>query len=439
MSGRERLAIVLYRVLWIVVAPLVAFYLLWRARRQPAYRQWWGQRFLGRYAEPAAAPCIWVHAVSVGETRAAVPLVRALQRRHPTTRILVTHMTPTGLDAARDVFGDSVSHALLAYDLPFAVARFIRHWRPLLGVVMETEIWPGLMREAYDRAVPMVLANARMSERSMRSAMRWPALMRPSIRAFSRVLAQTDDDARRVAQIAMERDDAARYVVTGNMKFDVDVADAQRALGVRFRERIGLRRAVVLCASTRDTEEEAIFAAWSNARADHASALPLLVVVPRHPQRFDDVVAAATRAGLATQRRSDDRTVDQGTSVWIGDSMGELLAYYLAADVAYVGGSLVPLGGQNLIEPAAVGCPVLVGPHTFNFTEAANDALQAGAALRVADFDAMIDAALGLVADPARRERMGLAGIAFADAHRGATARTVAQIEGLLDGRDERS
>ena len=431
MSTRERLAIALYGGLWFIAAPLAGLYLLWRSRRQPAYRQHWPQRFLGRYAERPGAACIWIHAVSVGETRAAVPLVRALRTLHPATPILVTHMTPTGLETAREAFGDSVSHALLAYDLPFAVARFLRHWRPWIGIVMETEIWPGLMRAAHTHGVPMVIANARMSERSMRSALRWPALMRPALRSFARVLAQTRADAHRLAEIAAVPDVAPRFVVTGSVKFDVDVPAAQRALGRRFRERIGVRP-VVLCASTRDGEEEAIFEAWKRASATYATTMPLLVVVPRHPQRFDEVVALAMRTGLETRRRSDDAALGEQVAVWIGDSMGELFAYYLAADVAYVGGSLVPLGGQNLIEPAAVGCPVLIGPHTFNFAEATADALSAGAALRVATVDAMIEEALELIADPARRERMGQAAIAFAEAHRGATAKTMAEIESLL-------
>ena len=431
MSPRERVTIALYGALWLIVTPFVALYLLWRSRRQPAYRRHWSQRFLGRYAERHDAPCIWIHAVSVGETRAAVPLVRALCTRHPATPVLVTHMTPTGLETAREVFGDSVSHGLLAYDLPFAVARFLRHWRPLVGIVMETEIWPGLMRAAQGGGVPMVIANARMSERSMRSALRWPALMGPAVRAFVRVLAQTRDDARRLARIATVPESPPTFVVTGSMKFDVDVPDGQRALGRRFRERTA-GRSIVLCASTRDGEEAAIVDAWKRAGATVASPKPLLVLVPRHPQRFDEVAALATRAGLETRRRSDDAALDAGVDVWVGDSMGELFAYYLAADVAYVGGSLVPLGGQNLIEPAAVGCPILIGPHTFNFNEATEDALGAGAALRVPTFDAMIGLALELIADPARRERMARAGIAFADAHRGATARTVAEIEALL-------
>ena len=306
---------------------------------------------------------------------------------------------------------------------------------------METEIWPGVMRATRARHIPMVLANARMSERSMRSALRWPALMRPSVASFARVLAQTGDDARRVARIAAEAEDGPRYVVTGNMKFDVEVSDAQRALAFAFRERIanGGSRAVVLCASTRDGEEAAIFRAWKQAVSCDDERSPLLVVVPRHPQRFGDVVALAADAGLSTQRRSDETAVDRRTAVWIGDSMGELLAYYSAAEVAYVGGSLLPLGGQNLIEPAAVGCPILVGPHTFNFTEATADALAAGAALRVENAEAMVALALALVADPARRSRMSSAGIAFAETHRGATAKTVAEIERLWSSAHRRS
>jgi 3-deoxy-D-manno-octulosonic-acid transferase len=447
-SAGERCARWAYSALWIVATPLIAAYLLWRARRQPAYRRHWPERFLGRYRPKRTGPSIWVHAVSVGETRAAAPLIDALTAGHPGLDVVVTHMTPTGRDTALALFGDRVRHAYLAYDYPFAVAAFLRHWRPRVGVVMETEIWPNLMAAAARASVPMVLANARLSPKSLVAARRWAALMRPAARSFAHILAQTDADARRFAILTdSENDEASSIATVGNVKFDSDVPQAQRARAAIFRRWIAEARRdgehpprVVLCASTREGEEELIVDAWTtHARDDDAAATDgpvLLVLVPRHPQRFDAVVAMVKARGLVVARRSEDRPLPRATQVWIGDSMGELWAYYLAADLAYIGGSVVPLGGQNLIEAAAAGCPILIGRHTFNFAVASDEAVRSGAALRVGDFDALAITALQLAHDGARRRRMREAGVAFAAAHRGATARTVAIIDGIVGKQD---
>ena len=441
---RDSIARCGYALLWLIATPLVAVYLLWRARRQPAYRRGWHERFCARYGPLPPGTLVWIHAVSVGETRAAAPLVATLRTRHPELVVLLTHMTPTGHETAVDLFGDSVLHAYLAYDYPHAVRRFFLHWQPALGIVMETEIWPSLMRAAEREHVPMVLANARLSEKSLAGALRWKALMRPALLRFARVLAQTDGDATRFARLAgVEASEA--IVRVGNIKFDIEPDAAQRALAVRFRDWIApqggaTRRPVLLAASTREGEEALLldaFCRWrTETRHDDATAQrvsdPLLVIVPRHPQRFDEVARLVAARGLPLQRRSESASIAPGTQVWLGDSMGELFAYYAAADLAYVGGSLVPLGGQNLIEAAAVGCPVLVGPHTFNFAEATDNAVAAGAARRVADADALMHTAATLLADGAARAAMAEAGSRFAAAHRGATARTVAIIEALL-------
>ena len=431
-TAKERVARWLYGALWYVATPLVAGYLLWRSRRQPAYRRHWGERFLGRYPAPRPASCLWLHAVSVGETRAAAPLVEALLAAHPTVTVVVTHMTPTGRETAETLFGDRVRHAYLAYDYPHAVAAFLRHWRPRVGIVMETEIWPDLMAAADHARVPMLLANARLSERSLLAAERWSSLMRPASRRFARILAQTEADARRLALLSGSHEPAS-IVVTGNVKFDLEVGPSQQLVAETFGARLRASPAtrVFLCASTREGEEEAILAAWRR-NANSPEVGRLLVIVPRHPQRFEAVVATAVAQGFRVQRRSDDAVVSDDTEVWIGDSMGELAAYYLAADVAYVGGSIVPRGGQNLIEAAACGCPILIGPHTFNFAAASDDAVRAGAALRVDDFDQLIVQGIALASDDPRRSRMSAAGLAFAAAHRGATARTVEIVEETL-------
>lgn len=433
----EAIARVAYSLLWYLATPAIAGYLLWRARRQPAYRHDWIARFVGRDGPRPARPCLWVHAVSVGETRAAAPLVEALLAAHPDHDVVVTHMTPTGRETAGELFGDRVRHAYLAYDYPHAVSAFLAHWRPRIGIVMETEIWPNLLAAAERRAIPTMLANARLSAKSLVGARRWPALMRPAARRFAAIAAQTDADARRFGILTETEGDAdSRIVVAGNVKFDVAIDDAQRARAATFRARLGADARVLLFASTRAGEEDGIVDAWRRhgRRTTGDGTRIVLAIVPRHPQRFAAVGDAIAARGLAVQRRSDDAPLSTETDVWLGDSMGELVAYYLAADVAYVGGSIAPLGGQNLIEAAAAGCPVLIGRHTFNFAAASDEAVRTGAAVRVVDYDALVLAALELADDGPRRRRMRDAGIAFAAAHRGATARNVALAERLIDG-----
>lgn len=402
-----------YALAWFVATPIVLLRLAWRGRRQRGYLENVGERF-GRYRGGARGPYVWIHAVSVGETRAAVPLVEALRGRYPGHRFLVTHMTPTGLATSREVFGDSVERAWLPYDLRFAVRRFLARYRPVVGVIMETEIWPRLIDEARGAGVPVVLANARLSERSARRYARAPALARWALGNLAGVAAQTPDDAARLAALG-----ARAPVVLGNVKFDLAVAPAMVELGARFRERLGGRSAWV-AASTREGEEALLLDAFAACDADPRA---LLVIVPRHPQRFDEVARLAAERGFEVSRRSDERPVSATARVLIGDSMGEMLAYYAAADVAIIGGSFLDFGGQNLIEACALGRPVIVGPHTYNFEEAARGAVKAGAALRVADAAQALREAKTLAADAARRESMGARGLAFVAAHRGAVER----------------
>jgi len=408
----------LYALAWLLATPLVLLRLAWRGRRQRGYLENVGERF-GLYRAPAVHPVVWVHAVSVGETRAAAPLVEALRARYPEHRILLTHMTPTGLATGREIFGDSVERAWLPYDLKFAVRRFLAHYRPVVGVIMETEIWPRLLDEAKRAGVPVVLANARLSERSARRYARAPALARWALSNFAGVAAQTRDDAARLAALGA-RDPA----VLGNVKFDLSVPDAMVQLGAQFRARFG-DRIVWVAASTREGEEALLLDAFASCGAD---AGVLLVIVPRHPQRFDEVARLAAERGFDAARRSDEREVAAGVRVAIGDSMGEMLAYYAAADLAIVGGSFVDFGGQNLIEACALGRAVIVGPSTYNFEESARGAVAAGAALRVADAAQAMREAKGLSADAARRESMGARGLAFVAAHRGAVERLAGWI-----------
>jgi 3-deoxy-D-manno-octulosonic-acid transferase len=330
-------------------------------------------------------------------------------------------MTPTGREAARTVYGDTVTVAYLPYDYLGAVDRFFRHFSPVFGVLMETEVWPNLLAAARRHGVPVVLANARLSERSARGYARVGALARPAFAALAAVAAQTAGDAARLAALG-----APRVEVCGNLKFDVDPPAATLALGNSWREALGGRR-VWVAASTREGEEALLLAAWRQA----ASPGTLLVVVPRHPQRFDEVAALIGRDGRRIVRRSAGLP-GPDDEVWLGDSMGEMAAYYALADLAFVGGSLLPLGGQNLIEAAACGCPVLVGPHTFNFLQATDDAVAAGAALRVADAAELVAAITRMLGDSEELGKMRAAALRFASVHRGATARTVALIRSAL-------
>ncbi len=408
----------LYALAWLAATPFVLARLAWRSRRQPGYLHRLGERF-GRYRPRLPGPFIWVHAVSVGETRAAVPLVDALQARYPDHRILLTHMTPTGRATSREIFGARVERAWLPYDMGFAVRRFIGHFNPDLGIVLETEIWPRLLDEAARRGIPVVLANGRLSERSARRYAWIPSLTRWSFANLRGVAAQTEADAARFRAVGV-RDPA----VIGNVKFDLTVPPEMVERGAEFRARLGKARAVWVAGSTREGEEALLLEAFASAPPE-----ALLVIVPRHPQRFDDVAQLAESRGFAVARRSAEQAVPSDVRVVVGDSMGEMFAYYAAADVVIMGGSLLEFGSQNLIEACALGRPVIVGPHTYNFSEASKSAIAAGAAVRVRDAREALAAAAAISADPVRRDAMGTAGREFVAAHRGAVTRLMAWIE----------
>lgn len=405
--------------MWLAAAPLALARLAWRARRQPGYLTAVGERF-GAYPQAARVPRIWVHAVSVGETRAAAPIVAALAQRHPGHRILLTHMTPTGRATGVELFGDRVERAWLPYDMAFAVQRFLAHYRPEFGIVLETEIWPRLLEEAVRARVPVVLANARLSPRSARRYERFPSLARWALGNLAGIAAQTEADAQRFRGLGARAVD-----VIGNVKFDVSPDADALERGREFRARFGVSRAVWVAGSTREGEEAELLAAFASTAGSGA----LLVLVPRHPHRFDQVAELAARQGFEVARRSDARPVPASARVVVGDSMGEMPAYYAAADVVIVGGSLLAYGSQNLIEACALGKPVIVGPHTYNFEEAAEGAIHAGGALRVRDAREALAAAAELSRDDPRRERMGESARGFVAAHRGAVDRLMQWLE----------
>lgn len=407
-----------YTLLWYPATPLLLLRLMWRARRQREYLQHVAERF-GFYGDAAAAgPWLWLHAVSVGETRAAEPLISALQQRYPQHRILLTHMTPTGRETGNALFGDRVTRCYLPYDYPGAVVRFLDRFRPTAGLLMETEIWPNLIHAAAGRDIPLYLVNARLSERSLRGYQRVGALAREAMRGFRAIAAQSAGDAERLRMLG-----AAQVSVTGNLKFDLEVPVQQVEQGNVLRRAAGARP-VLLAASTREGEEVLLLDA-----AQHAGLRDvLLIIVPRHPQRFDEVAALIAARGLRLQRRSAGETVAADTAVLLGDSMGEMFMYYAACDVVLMGGSFLAYGAHSLIEPCALGRPVVIGPSTYNFAEAAEAAVAAGAAVRVNDMVEAVAVALQLVADPARVHRMAEAGLLFAAAHRGATQKVLALL-----------
>ncbi len=404
-------------LLWIAL-PFALARLAWRARKQPGYLERLGERF-GAAPRATAAPVIWVHAVSVGETRAAGPLVERLRLDHPGATILLTHMTPTGRATGREEFGDAVTQAWLPWDHGFAVRRFLRRARPAFGVLIETEIWPNLLAACHDRGVPVFLVNARLSERSARGYARVAPLAREALGHLAGVAAQTEADASRLAALG-----ARDVAVTGNIKFDLQVPPDTAAKGGALRTVLGPARRICVAGSTRDGEEALLVQAVE--AADPAADV-LVVLVPRHPQRFDEVAALLAAHGPVA-RRSAGAPVPAGARYALGDSMGEMLAYYAAADVVLVGGSLKPYGGQNLIEACAVGRPVLFGPHTYNFESAAEAALAEGAGLRARDAPEAVAMALSLLEDPSRRQAMGRRAEAFALANRGALDRLVAWL-----------
>jgi 3-deoxy-D-manno-octulosonic-acid transferase len=412
-----------YGVLTRVAAPAVFAATLVRAAKDPAYRTHLGERFgLGRRV---GAPSLWLHAVSVGEVTAAAALVRALRASHPDMPFVLTTATPTGRAQAATLFGADVEVRFLPYDTAGSVRRFLARIRPRAAIIMETELWPNLLHECGRRGVPVLFASARLAARSVPRYRRFGTLFSEGLRN-AWVAAQSTADADRFIALGA---DPARTRVVGNLKFDMRLAETVAENGRELRRYLGARP-VWTAGSTHEAEEELVLDAHTV--IERAVRGTLLVLVPRHPQRFEGVAALLARRGLIFDRRGRSDTVRPGAQVLLLDTMGELTDFYAASDTAFVGGSLVPVGGHNLLEPAALGVPVITGPHTQNGAEIARLLIAAGGALEVADGAALADAAARLLADPALRERMGESGRRFVEAHRGSLARLLALIEPLL-------
>ncbi len=418
----------LYSGLLRLAVPGAVAVALWRGLRERAYWAGLPQR-LG-YGAPAAAPgALWLHAVSLGEVTAAAPLVRALRTRFADLPLVLTTATPTGRARALESFGTDIEVRYLPYDTPGATRRFLERLRPRLAVVMETELWPNLFRQCRLQGVPVVLASARLSARSVRRYRRLEALCREVFAAVAAIGAQTAEDAARFVAIGAA---PGTVSVVGNLKFDVEPPADAAARGREWRSACGAERPVWIAGSSHAGEEEEVLEAHAALRAERADAL--LLLVPRHPQRFAAVADLLARRGCRFQRRSAAEPLRTGTEVLLVDSVGELAALYAAADVAFVGGSLVPVGGHNLLEPAALGIPVLTGPHTGNAPDVAALLLARGGALEVADGRALGAALRGLFADPAQMRRMAVAARASGAENRGALRRLCALIEPWAGG-----
>ena len=415
-----------YTALLYLLTPFVLYRLAARGIKYHGYFARWRERF-GFFADPCIENSIWIHAVSLGEVNAAVPLIEALMRRYGDSPFVITTVTPTGSARVLQLFGDRVFHVYLPYDLTTAVRRFLDRIKPRLAVIMETEIWPNLFMTCSDRDIAIVIANARLSEKSLRGY--WPIqpLARRAIRCASFIAAQSASDGERLHALGAPSD---KLAVVGNLKFDMSVPLDVIDHGREFRANAGADRPVWIAASTHEGEEMIVLKAHAEVLRRFPDAL--LLIAPRHPERFKALATACKAFGFRTATRSEERNADRAKQCFVVDSMGELLRFYAAADVAFVGGSLVPVGGHNLLEPAALARPGIVGPHTFNFAEVTEDLIKAGAVLRIPDGEALGPAVVRLLSRDIERRTMGEAAHRVMERERGAVERTMTIVERVL-------
>jgi 3-deoxy-D-manno-octulosonic-acid transferase len=410
-----------------LATPFFLLHQAFRGLRNPIYLRRWQQRF-GWFKAPDHGSGIIVHAASVGEVNAASPLIRALVQRYGEQMITVTAFTATGSDQVTNLFGDSVFHRYAPLDLPGAVSRFFERLQPRLLVIMETEVWPNLYSEAQKRRIPVLVANARLSARSVRGYRRLGSLTRTALASVSHFAAQSETDAGRLLVCGA---DPASVVVSGNLKFDLSLPAHLSEEGNTMRRQWGEKRPVLLAGSTHEGEDEQVLAAFGRLLERFPEAL--LILVPRHPERFTRVTALARSTGLRTARHSEGVAVAADSQCLVIDTMGQLLNYYAACDIAFVGGSLLPVGGHNVLEPAALARPVIVGPHTFNFEDIVDQLVESGGAKEVGDANDLGDLVLSLFEQPAERDRMGQAGLELVATGRGALSRTLDAIGQLLE------
>jgi len=413
----------LYTTLFTLGLPFIIFRLIWRGFRAPAYWHRWSERF-GSSPTLSQPDVIWIHAVSVGEVEACRPLVKALQQEYPEHQLLITTMTPTGSARVKLLFADTVTHCYLPYDLPFAIKRFLNRTKPQFGIIMETEIWPNLLTTCKQLKIPLVLANARMSERSANGYARFANFTASILDNLSLIAAQGQDDKKRFQQLGASN---KKVHVVGNLKYEINLAASLKEQAEAMRNMWDNNRPVLVAASTHEGEEEMLLNAARQIRAHFADLL--LIIVPRHPERFDRVAALAQRSGVKIIRRSEHRPCPADIQVMIVDTMGELPLFYAASDLAFVGGSLVPHGGHNLLEPAILGRAVITGPHFFNFNEITKQFIAANAAIQVNDTQELAETVINLLQNSQQRAQMSEAGLKLIATSQGASTRLVNLIK----------
>jgi 3-deoxy-D-manno-octulosonic-acid transferase len=415
-----------YTLLFYLLTPFIMLRLLWRGIKAPAYRRRWNERF-GFYNKTYPQNAVWFHAVSVGEAEALFPLLRLLRARRPGLNLLITTTTPTGSARVQATFGGLAEHVYLPYDMPFVIRRFMETFKPRLAVIMETEIWPNLYAECGRHQVPLFLINARLSEKSARGYRKIPSLIRPALANVSLIAAQTGDDAERFARIGAKPE---AVKVMGNMKFDIEIAEETIAKGRGLKSSAFGERFVWIIASTHKNEEALFLGLYPKIKAKIPELL--LVIVPRHPERFIEVRKLCEERRLNVVMRTSGKPCSAETDVYIADTMGELKMLYAAADVAFIGGSMVPVGGHNLLEAAAVGVPVMFGPYMANFKEIAAGILSRKAALQCRSEDDIVNTIHSLYADSVQRTELANQAVAFLRENRGAIAAIAELIEAAM-------
>ncbi len=430
MRDLMRIRRFIYTLTMYLLTPVILYRLAVRGLRYPDYFSRWRERF-GFFSDPHIRDSIWVHAVSMGEVNAALPLIDALMQRYQGTPFVITTVTPTGSDRVRRVYDGHVFNVYLPYDLPASIRRFLDRVQPRLVVVMETEIWPNLFLECAARDIPLIVANARLSEKSLRGYGPVRPLARRALASAHYIAAQSATDADRLRDLGAEPE---RLGIVGNLKYDMTVPAELKTQAQTMRAGWGALRPVWIAASTHEGEEEPVLAAHAAVLRQFPDAL--LLLAPRHPERFKPVALACANFGFATRTRSENETAVADTQCFVVDTLGELLRFYGCADVAFVGGSLVPIGGHNVLEPAALSVPVIVGPKTFNFTEITASLIEAGAALCIDDGSELGAAVIKLLADAPLRYKIGTAARAAFEREQGGVLRTVEIVEKVLRERE---
>jgi 3-deoxy-D-manno-octulosonic-acid transferase len=417
-----------YSALLYLLSPFFVLRLLIRGRKAPAYLNRWGERF-GWYGKGQPQGVIWFHTVSVGEAEAAFPLIDMIVSRFPETPVLVTTTTPTGSARVKAFLGHRVHHVYLPYDMPGAMRRFYRCFKPAIAIILETEIWPNMLHQAKLRHVPSIIVNARLSEKSAKGYAYLGRFMRQTLANITHVCAQTDESMKRFVHLGLDKD---KISVPGNIKFDIDMPAHLLEQADVIRRDWFQQRPSWIAASTHEGEDEKVLDAFSTIKKQHADTL--LVLVPRHPERFNAVAKLCEKKGYTVTRRSEQKSSRVTTDVFLLDTLGELKLYYATVDIAFIGGSLVPTGGHNMLEAAAQSVPVLFGPFVHNFTEISNRLLVKQAARQVADADELATWVIELLEHAEKRDQMGMAGHSFVEQNKGAVDSVAKRIIGMLDG-----